>query len=90
MCSLGQGASVSNDDLDFVVELLSLADLYLIDSLKAYCARIIEPNINIDNVCNILLIADARYVDRLKWKCIQFICQNFKMMIAQKRFAELP
>jgi len=77
-------------DINFALDLLSLADQYLVEPLKKKCEEAIQKSIKIDDVCLMLSIAMSRGANSLKKKCLGFIMSNFSKIIVLDSFVELP
>ena len=76
--------------LEFALDLLSVADQFLVQSLKGICESAIEKSISVDNVALMLRTADERQALNLRKKCFQFLMRNFGKVIGTPSFAELP
>lgn len=68
-------------ELNFALDLLSLADQYLLEHLKRKCEEAIQKSIRIEDVCLMLNIAVSRGANNLKKKCLNFIMSNFSKII---------
>lgn len=77
-------------DVNFALDLLSLADQYLVEPLKRKCEEAIQKSIKIDDVCLMLSIAMSRGANSLKKRCLSFIMSNFSKIIVLEQFVELP
>lgn len=77
-------------ELSFALDLLSLADQYLVDVLKRKAEAAITHSISVDNVSVMLSAADARQAVDLKRRCLEFIFSHFQGVIVTKSFVELP
>lgn len=77
-------------ELGFALDLLSLADQYLVDSLKRKVEAAIQHSITVANVSLVLAAANTRQAVDLKKRCLDFIFSNFKSVIVLKNFVELP
>jgi hypothetical protein len=64
-------------DINFALDLLSLADQYLVEPLKQKCEDVVPKNITLDDVCYMLQISMSRGANQLKKKCLQYIMVNF-------------
>ena len=76
--------------LEFALDLLALADQYLLDPLKNMCEKSIYKSIDIDNVAYMLGTADARQAKDLQKRCFDFIMKHFGKVIGTQSFTELP
>lgn len=62
-------------------DLLSAADKYALDGLKALCEDALCENLTTENAANVLILADMHSVDQLKAMAIDFINSNaFEVM----------
>jgi hypothetical protein len=77
-------------DMNFALDLLSLADQYLVEQLKKKCEEAIQKSIKIEDVCLMLNISTSRGANSLKKKCLSFIMSNFSKIIILDSFIELP
>ncbi len=77
-------------DINFALDLLSLADQYLVEHLKKKCEEAIQKSIKIDDVCLMLSIAMSRGANSLKKRCLSFIMSNFAKIIVLDQFIQLP
>ncbi|KAL7693107.1 putative regulator of chromosome condensation 1/beta-lactamase-inhibitor protein II [Plasmopara halstedii] len=75
---------------DFVLELLALADQYLVISLRRACENTLLQILSIENVIIILESAHLRNAYTLKKRCLDFIMNHFARVIATQAFVELP
>eukprot|EP00347_Sterkiella_histriomuscorum_P015743 403355850 len=82
--------SMSQIYINFALDLLSLADQYLVEQLKRKCEEAIQKSIKIDDVCLMLNIAISRGANSLKKRCLQFMMSNFSKIIVLDQFVELP
>jgi hypothetical protein len=76
-------------DVEMVIELLSIADQYLVDQLKTMCEKSIERNIKVRNVIFMLDEVYKRDMISLKKKCISFVLKHFDKIIVQNEFLDL-
>ena len=54
-------------------DLLTAADKYQLDRLKAMCEKSLRKNLSIENVSEVLILADFHNADQLKLQTIEFI-----------------
>lgn len=80
----------SEGGVEFALELLSLADQYLVGRLKRFCENAVEKSIRSANVARMLRIADQRMSSDLRRKAFHFILKHFGEVIATADFATLP
>lgn len=79
----------SDIDVEMIIELLSLADQYMVDSLKTICEKAIERNVRVGNVWYMLNEVYKRDMVALKKKCISFVLKNFSKVIVTNEFLDL-
>jgi len=71
------------------VEVMSLANLYGIDSLKRICADIVTKGLNVQNAAYILQAADAYQAAQLRATCLNFMVSHFGEVVRTDSFKEL-
>ena len=69
-----------------LMEVLGLADHFVLDGLKHVCAHLLGRSAGIDNVCILLRLADQFMVHDLKRTCLSFIQQNLDQVAPTKSF----
>jgi hypothetical protein len=69
--------SASSSDIDFALDLLTLADQYLVEALKRRCELAIQKSITVDNVAVMFGLADSRQALELRRRCFDYIILNF-------------
>jgi len=76
---------------ELAVELLGLADRYLLDGLKLLCGFTLAKMVSIDSVSRILQAADRwdSPSSALKQKCMDFVLQNYEGVVCNPIFEEL-
>jgi RCC1 and BTB domain-containing protein len=84
-----EGLDPKSVQLEFALDLLAVADQYLLDPLKRMCEKAIHKSIDVDNVAYMLATADARQAHELRKKCFDFIMRHFGKVIGTKSFTEL-
>ncbi|ETV97749.1 hypothetical protein, variant 4 [Aphanomyces invadans] len=77
-------------DIDFVLDLIAIADQFLLDNMKRQCELAIHQNINQDNFAAMLMTAHCRQAHTLKRGCIDYILAHFGAIIGMPEFMELP
>mmetsp|Transcript_22421 Transcript_22421/g.44006 ORF Transcript_22421/g.44006 Transcript_22421/m.44006 type:complete len:716 (+) Transcript_22421:238-2385(+) len=77
-------------DLNFALDLLAVADQFLVDRLKSLCEIAIQKSISIENVSMMFKTADQRQALSLRRRCFDFILKNFGEVIGTKGFVQLP
>lgn len=76
--------SVTIQSQDEAIELLRIADRYLVDALKSRCERFVRTCINAKNVLQILAVADSCSLSELKQMCLDVISQNFSAILSRE------
>lgn len=84
------GFDAQSVPMDFALDLLSLADQYLVEALKRKCEMAIQRSITVENVSFMLATSDARRALELRRRCFEFILVRFGEVIGTKSFSELP
>mmetsp|Transcript_30091 Transcript_30091/g.39615 ORF Transcript_30091/g.39615 Transcript_30091/m.39615 type:complete len:639 (-) Transcript_30091:210-2126(-) len=84
------GLDPSFVEVSFALDLLTLADQFLVEALKRKCETAIQKSITVENVSEMLVTADSRQAMSLRKRCFDFIMLNFGQVIATKSFSELP
>jgi len=76
---------------EIAVELLGLADRYLLDALKLLCGFALQRMVSVESVARILLAADRWDTrgSRLKALCMDFILANYEVVVESPVFDEL-
>ncbi|KAF0698331.1 Aste57867_11051 [Aphanomyces stellatus] len=77
-------------DVDFALDLISVADQYLLDNLKRKCEFAIQKSIDMSNFTIMIKTAHYRQAQSLKRGCIDFILANFGVVIGSPTFMDLP
>jgi hypothetical protein len=77
-------------DVAFALDLLAIADQFLVSALKRACEKAIKASITIENVSFMLLTADERQALALRRKCFDFMMRHFDEVIATEAFSSLP
>eukprot|EP00742_Colponemidia_sp_Colp-10_P002990 GILJ01003191.1.p1 GENE.GILJ01003191.1~~GILJ01003191.1.p1 ORF type:complete len:574 (+),score=72.27 GILJ01003191.1:35-1756(+) len=77
-------------ELDFALDLLAVADQFLVEPLKQLCENAIQKSIRVENVALMFQTAAARQAFTLKKTCFDFIMKNFGKVIGTVAFSELP
>jgi len=78
------------NDIDFILELYSVADRYIMESLKSLCSKSLMKLINLKNVCYIADESYKRSIYDVKNKCVDFILKHFGKIIGLDEFIEFP
>lgn len=76
---------------ELAVELLGLADRYLLDGLKQLCGFTLAKMIGTDTVARIIQAADRWDTENgeLKMSCMDFILSNYQAVVSHPVFEEL-
>jgi hypothetical protein len=77
-------------DTELLLDLLKLADQYLVNNLKVQCEVLLGNSVDVERVCQMFEVADAHRSTILKKKCMEFIANNFGSVITQNAFLDLP
>ena len=75
--------------VEFALDLLSVADQFLVEPLKMLCENAIQKSICVDNVASMLATADARGAVGLRKKCFKYILRHFGKVIGTPAFSEI-
>ena len=70
-------------------DLLTAADKYQLDRLKAMCEKSLRKNLSIQNASDMLVFADFHKADQLKSQTIDFMNANVKSVIKTAKFKTL-
>ena len=76
---------------ELAVELLGLADRYLLDGLKQLCGFTLARMIHVDTVARIIQAAERWDAadGQLKVRCMEYILTNYEAVVAHPVFEEL-
>ena len=76
---------------ELAVELLGLADRYLLNGLKHLCGFTLEKMIGVDTVARIIQAAERWDSEdgQLKKRCMDYILNNYEAVVGQDVFEEL-
>jgi len=75
--------------VEFALDLLSVADQFLVEKLKMLCENSIQKSIDVDNVAHMLHTADQRQAHGLRKKCFEYILRHFGKVIGTQAFSEI-
>jgi RCC1 and BTB domain-containing protein len=75
--------------VEFALDLLSVADQFLVEKLKLLCENSIQKSIDVDNVAHMLSTADQRQAHGLRKKCFEYILRHFGKVIGTQAFSEI-
>ena len=65
------------------IELMKVADRYLLEELKSDCSKVLAGKINPANCLSVLSVADACNVDELKGRALDMGAKNFSLLACQ-------
>ena len=74
-------AVVKSEDLEFVCNVLVVADQFLLTRLKEICECQLSKLLSLKNAAELLQFASSYLADQLKESCMQFICLNLPAML---------
>ena len=91
------GAAATDVGEELAVELLGLADRYLLDGLKLLCGFTLARMVSVESVSRIIMAADRWDSPRqgggapsqLKQRCLEFILDNYAQVAAAPTYEEL-
>lgn len=66
--------------LNEALDLISVSDQYLLDSLKSHCENYVTTCLNSENVLEVLEVADSCRLTQLKDLCLDLLSNNFSML----------
>ncbi|OQR87784.1 RCC1 and BTB domain-containing protein [Achlya hypogyna] len=69
-------------DIEYVLELMALADQFLLTNLKLKCEGAIQKSIDFSNITKLLETAYYQQADYLKRCCLDYVLANFGIVIA--------
>lgn len=78
------------NDLEFILDLYSLADRYIMESLKVLCSKSLMKLITLKTVCLICEESYKRSIYDVKNKCVEFIMKHFGKVIGMDEFIDFP
>jgi hypothetical protein len=81
--------SIANFNPRVALDLLGLADAYMLEGLKYLCENTLMHNVDNDNVCNLLIDANRYQANELKKFCQNYLIKNFQEVSQTKAFEEL-
>ncbi|KAK0155103.1 Ankyrin repeat and BTB/POZ domain-containing protein 1 [Merluccius polli] len=74
---------------DNVLDLLYVADMYLLPGLKRMCGTTLAETICEDNVLQIWQTAKLFRLSRLEYQCKELMARNIERLVARAEFAEM-
>jgi len=77
-------------DLDFALDILAVADQFLVERLKSLCEIAIQKSISTENVAVMFKTADQRQASALRKRCFEYLIKNFGSVIGTEGFVNLP
>eukprot|EP00397_Hematodinium_sp_SG-2012_P019350 GEMP01019877.1.p1 GENE.GEMP01019877.1~~GEMP01019877.1.p1 ORF type:complete len:515 (+),score=55.52 GEMP01019877.1:19-1563(+) len=75
--------------VNYMTEVLGLADQYTLDPLKHVCENILVHDVEVDNVCMLLRVADRTLAHFLKRHCMNYLLKHFESVANTPAFEEL-
>jgi len=81
--------SIVNFNHRVALDLLGLADAYILDGLKYLCENTLMQNVDNDNVIQFLIDSNKYQAAELKKFCINFLIKNFQEISTSPSFEEL-
>jgi hypothetical protein len=69
--------SIQNFNAKVALDLLGLADAYMLEGLKYLCENTLMHNVDNDNVCALLIDANKYSAHELKKFCQTYLMKNF-------------
>ena len=81
--------SIQNFNAKVALDLLGLADAYMLEGLKYLCENTLMHNVDNENVCSLLIDANKYSAHELKKFCQQYLMKNFQEVSHTKAFEEL-
>ena len=70
--------SIVNFNHRIALDLIGLADAYILDGLKQLCENTLMQNVDNDNVIQFLIDASKYQAIELKKYCIDYLIKNFQ------------
>lgn len=61
-----------------VLDVLYLADLYILPGLKKQCASVIQQNLTIDNIISLIKIVRLYNLSSLEDQCTEFMAEHLE------------
>lgn len=81
--------SIQSFNKQVALDLLGLADAYMLEGLKYLCENTLIHNVDNDNVCSLLIDANKYSALELKKFCQTYLMKNFSEVSNTKAFEEL-
>lgn len=81
--------SILNFNPRIALDLLGLADAYMLERLKYLCENTLMHNVDNENVCALLIDANKYQANELKKFCQNYLIKNFSEVSQTKGFEEL-
>jgi len=85
-----QSLSSNSFDLNFALDLLAVADQFLVEGLKRQCEIAIQKSMSVENVAFMFKNADQRQASSLRKRCFDYIIRYFGKVIGTDGFIGLP
>ena len=81
--------TIVNFNPRIALDLLGIADAFMLEKLKYLCENTLMHNVDNDNVSSLLIDANKYGATELKKFCYQFLIKNFSEVSQTKIFEEL-
>ena len=72
------------------LELLEMADKYLLEELKDLCEVFLCENLALDNISDLARIAEVRNLNIRRKTIINFVPRNYKKILENQNLYKLP
>ncbi|OZJ04633.1 hypothetical protein BZG36_02028 [Bifiguratus adelaidae] len=73
-----------DDFMNFVIDVLAVADELLLDRLKELSEQALLSTVNVRNVTFCLEIADLYHAEQLRRECLDYICRNIESVLESR------
>lgn len=87
---LTEGFRSLDEFIDFVCDVMAIANELLMDKLKWICSVVLRDCINLNNVTSIAAEADFYKADALKETCMNYIICNLETIFQDKALMNIP
>ncbi|KAH0561619.1 hypothetical protein KQX54_018120 [Cotesia glomerata] len=84
-----KGTLKTTNNVQIVLQVLKVADIYQIIKLKDFCEHRLMIEISSDNVLDIIDVADDSNAVDLRQEAIEFIAEHYETVFASDKFKEL-
>ncbi|PLW28985.1 hypothetical protein PCASD_19468 [Puccinia coronata f. sp. avenae] len=79
-----------NDYIDFIFDVMSVANELMMDKLKYICSVVLRRCVNLSNVTAIAAEADFYRADSLKETCMNYMMYNLDALFEDKALIKIP